>query len=59
MSPVPSTTHPKVSLCATFCGRETPKKEKEQQRTRGTRRLENARKEWKSCSLEARERSTC
>lgn len=34
-------------------------KAKEQQTAMGTGRLENARKEWKSCSLEERERSTC
>lgn len=59
MSSVPSTIHPKVSLCATLCGRETQKKGKEQQTAMGTGRLENARKEWKSGSLEERERSTC
>lgn len=58
MSPIPATVHPKVSLCATLCGRGTQEKEKEQQTTMGSGRLEDARKEWKSCGLEERERST-
>lgn len=62
MSCVSSTGHPKVSLCVILCGKETQKKkkeEKEQQTTMGTGRLEDARKGWKSCSLEERETGTC
>lgn len=54
-----STIHPKVSLRVTLCGRETGKKEKEQQTIMGTGKLEDATEKWKSCGLDKRERSTC